>query len=125
MGKKIILEAGSIKIGFRLNESESAGRLAEILPVGSQAQSWGNEIYFSIPLELPLEDGREVLEAGDIAFWPTGSAFCIFFGPTPASTDHRPRPVSPVTLLGHIADKRDIEKLAEIGQGKPVKLKLG
>jgi hypothetical protein len=65
---------------------------------------WGDEIYFRIPeeLDLALEDGQDVVEVGDLGYWPVGNAFCIFFGPTPASTDGRPKPASSVTVFGKI-----------------------
>ena len=95
-----------------------AQELTRHLPIRSTVNTWGEEIYFSIPVEGELEDGIEVLEVGDIAFWPPGNAFCIFFGPTPVSTDKRPRAAGPVTVIGNILNKKDITilKLASDGQ---------
>lgn len=124
MGSAINLLVKGKNIKFKLNNTRTASRLETVLPLEANAQKWGNEIYFSIPLEHQLEQGREILKAGDIAFWPPGQAFCIFFGKTPASTDQRPRAASPVTVLGHIADVGDIDKLKEIEQGQIIKLKL-
>ncbi|MBI2132478.1 MAG: hypothetical protein HYT99_06645 [Candidatus Tectomicrobia bacterium] len=72
-------------------------------PIRGRASVWGEEIYFPIPLQALQEEGaREEMEAGEIAYWPPGSAFCIFFGPTPASTGDAPRAASPVNPLGRI-----------------------
>ena len=92
-----------------LKESESADALWEALPITGSANVWGEEIYFSIPVESPPEaSAREEMEVGEIAYWPPGSAFCIFFGRTPASVDDAPRAASPVNPLGRVAgDPKD------------------
>ncbi|HHP7234990.1 MAG TPA: cyclophilin-like fold protein [Desulfobacterales bacterium] len=102
--KKIItINAGEIELQAELNDSETAAAIHEILPVEGTANLWGEEIYFEIDLALePEADAREAVEAGDLAYWPEGRAFCIFFGPTPASTDSRPRAYSPVNVFGRI-----------------------
>ena len=64
---------------------------------------WGHEIYFEIPLQLELEDdARQDVEVGDLAYWPSGPAFCIFFGPTPVSLGDAPRAYSPVNVFGSV-----------------------
>jgi hypothetical protein len=102
--KKIIkIHAGEIEVQAELNDSETAAAIHEILPVEGTANLWGEEIYFEIDLALePEADAREAVEVGDLAYWPEGRAFCIFFGPTPASTDSRPRAYSPVNVFGRI-----------------------
>jgi hypothetical protein len=102
--KKIItINAGEIEVQAELNDSETAAAIHEILPVEGTANLWGEEIYFEIDLALePEADAREAVEAGDLAYWPEGRAFCIFFGHTPASTDGRPRAYSPVNVFGRI-----------------------
>ncbi len=78
-------------------------RLWEVLPVEGSANIWGDEIYFSIPLEAePEGDAREQVEKGELGYWPPGTAFCIFFGPTPASRGDEPRAASPVNILGRL-----------------------
>jgi hypothetical protein len=86
-----------------LNESPTAAAIWEQLPIESQVNTWGEEIYFEIPIEMPQEaDAREILSVGELGYWPAGKAFCIFFGPTPISTDERPRAYSPVNILGRV-----------------------
>jgi hypothetical protein len=83
------------------------------LPIKGRANLWGDEIYFSIPLKLKLEAGQEVVSIGDLGYWPDGSAFCIFFGPTPVSQGDAIRPASPVTVFGKvIGDATVFKKVA-------------
>ena len=72
------------------------------LPIEARANTWGDEIYFSIPVEAEAENPKEVVELGDLGYWPPGNAFCIFFGPTPASRGDEIRPASPVNVIGRI-----------------------
>lgn len=112
------------QIPIKLNDTKTAQKLKKSLPLKAKAQVWGNEIYFSIPLEHTLEQGREVLEVGEVAYWPPGQAFCIFFGKTPASTDHKPRAAGPVTVIGRIASRSDIAKLKNVAQNQTVRLQF-
>jgi hypothetical protein len=115
--KKINIEFSGNIIKAELNDTETAGKILDALPIEGTINRWGEEIYFPIPVDSNVEDGIEVLEVGDIAFWPPGNAFCIFFGPTPASTDEKPRAIGPVILIGNILDRKDIKilKLASDG----------
>ena len=114
----IRIRTGEIEINAALNNSVTASRILKILPIKSRANTWGEEIYFMIPLIADLEDGKEVVEAGDIAFWPTGSALCSFFGPTPASKGDEIRPASAVTVVGKI--KGNLEILKTVKNGDPI-----
>jgi len=124
MESKVEFVSGKNHITFNLNDSKTAEGLKAILPLQAKAQVWGNEVYFSIPLEQDLEDGKEILEVGDISYWPPGNAFCIFFGKTPASTGQEPRAASPVTVVGHICSQQDVPRLKKIKQVQVVELKL-
>jgi len=85
-----------------LNNSKTADLLWESLPVEGRVNTWGEEVYFGIPLQTGLENAVSVVEEGDIAYWPEGSCFCIFFGQTPASTAGEIKPASAVNLLGRL-----------------------
>jgi hypothetical protein len=124
MKSRIILETEGREIGIELNNSRTAKKIIGSLPIKSSSNGWGNEIYFSIPVEEPLEDPLEILEVGDVAYWPPGKAFCIFFGKTPASTDNRPQAASPVNIVGRITETKDIETLKGLKTGKEVVLRL-
>ena len=63
---------------------------------------WGDEIYFDVGVDLPEEDPAEEVTVGDVAYWGPGSALCLFYGPTPASTGAAPRAASPVTVIGRL-----------------------
>ena len=91
-----------------LNDSPTSKAIWDQLPMESRVNTWEEEIYFEIPVNMPQEPhAQEILSVGDLAYWPVGQAFCIFFGPTPVSTDDRPRAYSPVNLLGKILDDCD------------------
>ena len=94
--------AGSVSARATLDDSRTGRAIAEALPIEAAAQTWGDEIYFSIPVSLPEDDAREVVERGDLGYWPPGRAFCIFFGPTPASRGDECRPASPVNVFGRV-----------------------
>ncbi len=100
--RRIEIRAGEVVAVAVLNDSRTADSIWENLPLSSVAQTWGDEVYFSIPLHLPEEDAREVVEAGDLGYWPPGAAICIFFGPTPISRPGEIRPASPVNIIGKL-----------------------
>ena len=104
-----------------LNDSPTAENILNALPIEGQANIWGEEIYFEIPVSAPQEpDAQEEVAVGTIAYWPAGRAFCIFFGPTPVSRDAMPRAYSPVNVLGKI--EGDLSELREVQQGDTVQL---
>lgn len=116
----LVLKFSSNEIKIRLNNTDTAKKMLEILPVKSRVSTWGDEIYFSIPLDAGLENGREIVDIGTVAFWPPGRALCIFFGPTPASDTDKPRAASPVSVIGGVMDKNDIEHLKNVTGGDTV-----
>ena len=79
---------------------QTADAIWNALPIEARANRWGEEIYFSTNVRASLENAQEIVEVGDIAYWPPGKAFCMFLGRTPASTDDRPRAASGVNVLG-------------------------
>lgn len=93
---------GSISARATLDGSRTARAVWEALPIEAPAQTWGDEIYFTIPVALPEEDAQAVVERGDLGYWPPGRAFCLFFGPTPASRGDECRPASPVNVFGRV-----------------------
>jgi hypothetical protein len=90
------------------------------LPIEGKANIWGDEIYFTIPVKVGAENQSEVVQMGDLAYWPPGNALCIFFGPTPASWDKEIRPASPVNVIGRIVDNPLLFKL--VGPGDKIRL---
>ena len=99
---KILIKSGNIKVEAELNDNYTAKRIFEKLPFSALVKTWGDEIYFSIPVQLGEEKGREEVEVGDLAYWPPENAFCIFFGRTFASKNDKPRAASKVNVFGNI-----------------------
>jgi hypothetical protein len=103
MGKKIRIFVSELKVEAELNESKTGQLIWEALPIEAKTNLWGEEIYFAIPVKTGLEQGaREVVSAGELGYWPTGNAFCIFFGPTPASRGEEIRAASAVNIIGKV-----------------------
>lgn len=101
--RRIRITAGSVSAEAVLNKSHTAAAVWNALPLSVPGQRWGEEIYFGIPVKVKPESPSETVELGDIGYWPPGSAFCIFFGPTPASRGREIRPASPVNVFGRIS----------------------
>jgi hypothetical protein len=119
--KKIRILLGDGEVEAMLNESDTAGAVWDALPIEGWANRWGEEIYFEIPVSAELAaDARTEMEVGEMAYWPVGRAFCVFFGPTPASKANEPRAYSPVNPLGKVSG--DVKPLHDIQDGQPVKL---
>lgn len=103
MGKSINILVGDLKVEAELNDSKTARLIWEALPIEAKVNTWGEEIYFAIPVKTGLEEGaREVVAFGELGYWPTGHAFCIFFGPTPASRGDEIRAASAVNIIGKV-----------------------
>jgi hypothetical protein len=103
MTGRIRIHAGAVSMIAELNDSPTAAAVYKALPLEVSAQTWGDEIYFPIPVEQKLDGTAvEVVAEGDLGYWPTGRAFCIFFGPTPASRGEEIRPASAVNLIGRV-----------------------
>jgi hypothetical protein len=120
MARKIIIEAGGIRAEAELNESNTAGLIWEALPIEADANTWGDEVYFDVPVSTGLEDAVEVVEMGDLGYWPQGPAFCIFFGPTPMSRGDEIRPASAVNVVGRVAG--DATVFRSVASGESVRL---
>ena len=119
MPKSVKIMAGEVELKAQLNDSPTAEKIIAALPIEGRAQRWGEEIYFAIPVQAELEsDAREEVEVGEIGYWPTGNAFCLFFGPTPASSGEKPRAASAVNIVGKF--EGDLAALSEAANGKSV-----
>lgn len=103
MDKEILITAGEVSANARLYENETASAIWEALPIDGIVHRWGDEIYFDIPVVIPESvDARQRMQIGELGYWPSGNAFCIFFGPTPVSEDQSPRAYSNVNPFGII-----------------------
>jgi hypothetical protein len=118
---KIIISAGDVSLPAELNDSPTARQVWETLPIEGTAKIWGDEVYFEIPVVAGQgPDARAEVEVGELGYWPVGRAFCIFFGPTPASTDERPRAYSPVNVLGRVLG--DVTCFRAVREGTRVRI---
>ena len=123
MATKILLSLGEVKLEAELNDSETAKAIEKALPLEISLSRWGDEYYGSCAVAVEqFEDTRELMEIGELAYWPPGKAFCIFFGPTPASNDNRPRAASAVNPIGNL--KGDVASLKELGPNIQVRIEL-
>ncbi|MHC4498968.1 MAG: cyclophilin-like fold protein [Planctomycetota bacterium] len=119
MPKRIKITAGDVQLEAELNDSATAKSIVDVLPIKGKGNRWGEEIYFAIPVVADLEEGaRDVLEAGELGYWPSGNAFCIFFGPTPASRGDEIRAASAVNIIGKV--KGDLSELPNVPDGADV-----
>ena len=115
MSTEVKIIVGELEVAGWLNETTTASKVLEILPITANVNLWGDEIYFSIPVEVGVENAQETVNLGDIAYWPQGKAMCIFFGKTPISEGDEIRPISPVNVIGRI---EGLEKLpGKVKQG--------
>ena len=85
------------------------------LPIEARANTWGDEIYFSIPVKMEEENSQETVELGDLGYWPRGKSFCIFFGPTPMSRGDEIRPADPVNIFGKVMGNLKVFKKVKSG----------
>jgi len=119
MAQKIVIKKESNVFEAELNDSMTGKEIFGALPIRAKGQRWGGEIYFSIPVSCELEeDSRDVLEEGELGYWPPGTAFCIFFGPTPSSGGDEIRAASAVNIVGRI--KGDLSGLWDVPDGAEV-----
>ena len=121
-GRRIMIRAGQVSTTAVLHQTRTADAIWSALPIEARANTWGDEIYFSIPVTAELEKtAQEVVQAGDLGFWPPGTAFCIFFGPTPSSHGDEIRPASAVNVVGRV--EGDAKVFKQVAEGAKVVLR--
>ncbi len=124
MAQTIRIRAGKVVVTAELNDSPTAQKVYETLPIDGSVNTWGDEIYFEIPVSGSLDEtARDVVAVGDLGYWPTGRAFCIFFGPTPASRGDEIRPASAVNVLGRVVS--ETAPLGQVRDGESVRIERG
>jgi hypothetical protein len=125
MAKVIRITSGKVSAEADLDDSATAEAIWKALPIKARANTWGDEIYFGIPVKLGSENGKEVVEKGDLGYWPAGSGFCIFFGPTPASRGDEIRPASAVNVFGKVRGDAGIFKAVSDGDSMTIEAAEG
>jgi hypothetical protein len=118
MKRKIKITVGKLELEGWLNETKTAAKVFEALSINSTVNTWGDEIYFTIPVDAKSEDAKELVSLGDIAYWPPGKAMCIFFGKTPISRGDEIRPASAVNIIGKV--EGDYKLLRKVKEGEEI-----
>lgn len=114
MPTRIVIKIKDTTLQAELFDSECAKKIVKVLPIEATLNEWGDEFYFTIPVEYSLDDTATIdVNIGDIGYWPPGSALAIFFGPTPISSNDKPIPASKVNIVGRIIDDPKILKTAK------------
>jgi hypothetical protein len=113
--RQIRITAGSISALGELNDTRTGDVIWQALPLKARANLWGDEVYFAIPVNMDIENGQEVVNLGDLGYWPEGHSFCIFFGPTPVSSKGEIRAASAVNIIGKITGDPKVFK--DVKQG--------
>ena len=108
--------SGEVEAELTDENPETAKAIWEALPLEARANTWGDEIYFSIPVSIEAENLKAVVDLGDLGYWPPGNAFCIFFGPTPMSRGDEIRPASPVNVFGRVIGDPKVFKAVRGGE---------
>lgn len=118
---RIRISAGGVTLHARLRDTPTARAIAGVLPFDSRAQRWGEEVYFSAPVQLVREpDARDVVEPGEIAYWVEGNAVAIGFGPTPISHGTEIRLAAATNVFADAEE--DVTMLAPVPEGAPVRV---
>jgi len=109
---RILMRSRYEKWEIELNDTLAAYNLYEAMPIEREINVWGGEIYFPVPVNCELENGRKIMEESEVGFWPEGNALCLFFGRTPVSSTPKPEAITPVTPVGRVIG--NVEALADL-----------
>jgi uncharacterized protein len=121
----IRFDFGTLILDAELLDTPTAQAIASALPLTGSALTWGEEVYFEIPMRVAREpDARAVVTPGEIAYWPEGTAIALGFGRTPISKNDETRLAAPCNIFAKVLG--DVKALAAIRAGAQVKVtKLG
>ena len=108
---RVRITLGEITVAATFNDSQTAALLEQALPFESHTQVWGDEVYFTTPVDAEEENAQADVPSGTVAYWPPGKALCLFFGQTP---------YSPVSVVGQI--EGDPQTLAQVDEGQAVRV---
>ena len=121
---RLRVEAGAVSFEIELGDTPNARALLAAAPFESQAQTWGDEVYFSTPVSAKLEPGaKQVVDPGTVCFWTQGDALALPFGRTPISTDDKPKLANPCNVLGRMLS--DPKILSKVKPGTKIRVSVG
>lgn len=121
MNRQLVITVGDLTLQAEVLDNPTANAIWAALPVEGRANVWGDEVYFEVPVNVAVAaDARAEMAVGELAYWPSGPAFCIFFGPTPVSVNGEPRAYSPVNVFGRVLG--DATVLRNVEQGSAVRV---
>ena len=122
--RKVKMTMGAVVLEAEVLDTPTADAIYAALPIEGSANTWGDEVYFSTPVSMGEEpDARDVMEPGEIAYWPPGSAIAIAYGPTPASHGSELRLASPCNVWARALG--DVKELRAVTPGTPIKVEAG
>ena len=123
MLQKIQINLSNITFYGYLEINDFTKKIMSKFPLESDIQFWGDEIYFPISIYgNSIDNLKEVVSKGDIAYWPPGNAFCIFWGPTPMSVEDEIRPASPVKVIGYMDS--DSSDFSQFNNGEKININV-
>jgi len=119
---RIKITIAELTVLATFNTSKTAQLIWDNLPISAKAELWGDEVYFYIKPKIDIEKeyAKEVVEVGDVAYWPQGPCMCLFFGMTPKSRDGKIMPASAVNVFGKL--EGDPKVLKSVKEGEPIKV---
>ena len=121
--QKILITAGPVQIEAEPLNTPTARAIFKRLPIHSKARTWGEEIYFSTPIDVPLEpDAKDVVEPGELAFWVEGHSIAIGFGRTPMSHDQEIRLATKTNIWAKALT--DVKLLKAVKDGETISVEL-
>jgi hypothetical protein len=125
MAEKVAITVGDVVLEAELSDTDTARAVLDALPLEVTFSTWGDEIYFVIPVDRGLDETATTrVGVGDIGYWPTGNALAIFFGPTPMSTSDEPVPASEVNVVGRVlGDATALRRVMSEGKVRVEKIK--
>ena len=119
--RKIRLTLGSVVLDAELLDTPTAEAIWQALPFDSTASTWGEEVYFSTPVQVKREaDARDVVQPGELAFWVEGDSIAIGYGRTPISQGNEIRLAARTNIWGRALG--DVKQLNAVKPGAPIRV---